>query len=534
MSSAEGTANGGGNASQGAPADVAVLPPRYHGLVVAGIMLATILPLLDTTIANVAIPHMQSALSATPESVMWVLTSYIIAHAVAMPLTGWLSDRIGSRQLFLYSTAGFILTSMLCGIAQNIEQMVIYRTLQGIAGAFIMPLSQSLLLDVSRPSRHPQMMTIWGFGAVLGPIMGPLTGGWITENWDWRWAFLVNVPLGLISLVTLYFTLPGHPKKRRPFDLTGFVLVGLCMASLQLMLDRGQQVDWFDALESWLYLFIALSTLWMAIIHLVTSSNPLFDRALFRDVNFLIAFIFMMVVGMVIYATAALLAPMLQILFHFTAYDTGLVIAPRGIGAMIAMQLANRMIARRIDPRFPIALGFSFAIWSLYAMSGWTLEVSLPQFLWTGVVQGLGIGFITMPIYIVAFATLAPRLRTDAAGLLNLSRLMGSSIMISVVTTLLARSVQTSHSDMGSHINASASAILDTATTGQFREFGEGALRMVDAEINRQAAMIGYVNDYWLIMWITIAAAPLILLVRRAGAPKPTAKATPERKSKRR
>ena len=503
----------------GNAADVAMLPPRHHGLVVAGIMLATILPLLDTTIANVAIPHMQSALGATPESVMWVLTSYIVAHAVAMPLTGWLSDRVGSRALFLWSTFGFILTSMLCGVAQNLEQMVLFRTLQGIAGAFIMPLSQSLLLDVSRPSEHPKMMTIWGLGAVLGPIMGPLAGGWITENWDWRWAFLVNVPLGAISLIVLYLTLPGHPKRRRPFDLTGFVLVGLCMASLQLMLDRGQQVDWFDAPETWFYLLIALSTMWMALVHLVTGKNPLFDRALFKDVNFLIAFVFMMVVGMVIYASAALLAPMLQVLFHFTAYDTGVVIAPRGIGAMIAMQLANRMIAKGIDPRVPISLGFGFAIWSLYAMSGWTLEVSLPHFLWTGVVQGLGIGFITMPIYIVAFATLEPRLRTDASGLLNLSRLLGSSISISVVTTILARSIQASHGDLGSHIDNSASAAADAATAGQFREFSETALRMVDAEINRQAAMIGYVNDFWLIMWLTIMVAPLILLVRRPAPP---------------
>lgn len=511
-------ANAADSAPAAVPADRALLHTDQQGFVVVGIMLATMLPLLDTTIANVAIPHMQSALNATPESIMWVLTSYIIAHAVAMPLTGWLSDRIGSRELFLYSTIGFIVTSMLCGIARSLEEMVIFRTLQGVAGAFLMPLSQSLMLDVTRPSRHPQMMTIWGLGAVLGPILGPLAGGWITENWNWRWSFLINVPLGSISLLLLYFTLPGHPRKRRRFDLTGFVLIGLSMASLQLMLDRGHQVDWFEAAETWIYMGIGLSTLWMALIHLSSHDDPLFDRAMFKDINFAIAFVFMFLVGVVIYATAALLAPMLQVLFHYTAYDTGLVIAPRGIGALIAMQFANRMMRMDMDPRVPMTLGFLCVIWSLYEMSYWSLDVALPHFIWTGVLQGLGIGFVTMPIYIVAFTTLQPRLRTDASGLLNLSRLVGSSVSISLVTALLARNIQVSHADLGTHLDSSDTRYIDTAMIGQFREFGESALHMLDAEVNRQATMIAYANDFWLIMWATVAVMPLLLLVRRAGA----------------
>ena len=508
-----------GQTAEAQPPDSPTLPTEHHTLVVVGVMLATILPLLDTTIANVAIPHMQSALGATPETVMWVLTSYIIAHAVAMPLTGWLAERVGSRQLFLASTAGFILTSMLCGIAQSLEEMVLYRVLQGIAGAFLMPLSQSILLDVTRPSRHAAMMAIWGIGAVLGPILGPLAGGWITESFNWRWIFLINAPLGIISLILLYFTLPGHPKKRRAFDLTGFVLLGIAMASLQFLLDRGHQVDWFDALESWIYLGFCLSALWMFIIHLATTTNPLFDRALFADINFLIAFIFMILVGMVIYATAALLAPMLQNLFGYSAYDTGLVIAPRGIGAMIAMQTASYMLSRNIDPRIPITMGFVCVIWSTHAMTGWSLDTPQAEFLWTGVLQGMGVGFISLPIYVVAFATLPARLRTDGAGLLNLSRLIGSSVSISAVTALLARNMQVSHADLGGHIDSSMTHYIDTAMVGQYHEIGEGALRMLDMEINRQAAMIAYVNDFWLIMWASILTMPLILLVRRAAPP---------------
>lgn len=497
--------------------DQPTLRAEYYVLVVIGLMLANILPLIDTTIANVAIPHMQSALGATPESVMWVLTSYIIAHAVAIPLTGWLADRFGSRQLFIASTVAFVVTSMLCGIAQNLEEMVLFRILQGIAGAFIMPLSQSILLDITRPSRHASIMAIWSLGVVVGPIVGPLLGGWITENIDWRWVFFINVPLGIIALFILYFTLPGHPKRRRRFDLTGFILLGLSLAALQFLLDRGHQVDWFDALECWIYLGVCLCSFWMAIVHLSTAKDPLFDRALFADINFLVAFIFMLLVGTVIYSTAALLAPMLQNLFGYTAYDTGVVIAPRGIGAMMAMQMANRMLSYKIDPRVPITIGFICVIWSLYAMAQWSLETTQFEFLWTGVVQGLGVGFITLPIYIVAFATLAPHLRTDGSGLLNLSRLIGSSMSISVVTALFARSVQVSHADLGAHINQSTMSYINPTLSAQYQEFGESALAMLDMEINRQAAMIGYINDFWLVMWASIITMPLILMVRKAS-----------------
>lgn len=510
----------------GAPSDEPLLPTDNHALCITGLMISTILPLLDTTIANVALPHMQAQLNATPETIVWVLTSYIIAHAVAMPATGWLADRVGSRQLFIASTIGFIITSMLCGIAQNLEQMVLFRTLQGISASFVMPLSQSLMLDVTKPSRHASMMTIWGLGAVLGPIMGPLAGGWITENWHWRWAFLVNVPLGLVGVALLYFTLPGHPKRRRQFDLKGFLLLGFAMSALQLLLDRGPHVDWFDAAESWIYLLVAISAFWMALVHLLSTGNPIYDRRLFADINFVIAFVFMMLIGMVIYSTAALLAPMLQVLFHYTAYETGLIIAPRGIGAMIAMHIVAQMQRRAWDPRIPITIGFICVIWSLYAMAGWSLEADGHKFLWSAVVQGFGIGFISMPVYAIAFATLSPRLRTDGSGLLNLSRLVGSSVSISLVTAFYAKSIQTSHQDLGSHLGGSDISAMDAATAGLFHEFGDSALRMIDMEINRQAAMIGYINDFWLLMWGAIIVMPLILLVRppmAAGASPPHA-----------
>lgn len=501
------------------PGDRAVLPTRYHSIAVAGIMLSAILPLLDTTIANVAIPHMQSALGATPESIMWMLTSYMIAHAIGMPLCGWLAERIGARRLFLLSALLFVTTSMLCGIAQNLPQMVIFRSLQGLTGAFILPLSQSLLLDISRPSQHAKMMTLWGLGAVMGPILGPLIGGWLTENWAWRWVFFVNLPLGAISLALLYFTLPEHPKRAgRSFDLFGFFVLAIGLSALQLMLDRGHHVDWFDAFETWIYFGVTISALWILIVHFVTAKAPLFDRHLFADLNFMISLIFSSLIGIVIYATMALLPSMLQGLMGYTVFDTGIVLAPRGIGAMFAMQIGSRMLARNWDPRISVAIGFVCAIWSLWDMSHWSLTMSQAHIIWTGVIQGMGVGFVSLPVFVIAYVTLPPRLRTDASGLMNLSRLVGSSVGISIVTAQLARSIQTSHMELAGSMRNPAADLFDVAAVGGFREFSESALRIADMEVNRQAAMIGYINDFWLIMWAAILAAPLILIIRR---PKP-------------
>ncbi len=499
--------------------DVPEMPVSNYPMAVAGIMLAAILPILDTTIANVAIPHMQSALGAGPQSIMWVLTSYIITNAVAMPITGWLSERVGRQRLYIWSTTAFIITSALCGISQNLEQMVIFRALQGISGAFIFPLSQSILLDISRPSRHSTMMAVLSFGMVLGPVFGPIIGGWLTENWNWRWVFLVNVPLGLIGLLLMIPTLPRYELTRRRFDLAGFGLIALCMASLQLLLDRGQHIDWFDALESWIYLGVCVMTLWMAIIHLATSPNPIFDRAMFADKNFLIALLFMTTNSVVVYTTMALLPPMLQGLFSYDTIDTGLVIAPRGVGGIIGMQIANRMILRKIDVRLPIGTGFIFTVYTLYLMTGWSLEVDFATMAWTGFVQGLGVGFVSLPIFVIAFATLEPRLRTDASGLLNLGRLIGSSVGISIVTALFARNLQVSHSDLAAHVTSASSDVIDVAAISQFPEMGGALMGLANAEISRQAAMVSYINDFWVIMWMTIASAPFVFLVRPAASP---------------
>ena len=491
-------------------------------------MIASLIQILDTTIANVAIPHMQSALGATSDEISWVLTSYIVAVALAMPITGWLADRFGSRRLFIASVAGFVLTSMMCGMAQNITQMVIFRALQGATGAFISPLSQSVMIDTNKPSRQSQMMAVWGMGIMIGPILGPILGGWLTENWNWRWVFYVNVPLGVIALVILAAELPSRPIVFRRFDLTGFSLVAVALACIQLLLDRGNHIDWFASGESWVYLLLAISAAWVGIIHLATAKEPLFDRRLFSDGNFVVSLFFTIIVGMVMFATMALLPPMLQRLFGYGVIDTGMAMMPRGVGTLMAMQTSGWMLRKGYDPRIIMALGFAIAGVSLWQMSSWSLETDYSTIAVSGFIQGIGIGLVFIPLNASAFATLPSELRTEGASLLNLLRSIGSSVGISVVTSLLARNLQVAHSDLASHVTSSFTTAVDMSSLDRFQVLGEVALRMVDAEVNRQAAMIAYIDDYYMMMWLTFLTVPLIAFMRRADL-SPSARAANSR-----
>lgn len=507
------------SASHTPQADVALLPVQNQGLLLVGIMAASLMQVLDTTIANVAIPHMQSALGATADTVTWVLTSYIIASAVALPITGWLADKVGARRLFILSVFSFIIASMLCGIAQNIEEMVIFRALQGVAGAFIAPLSQSFMLDTSKPSKHPQMMAIWGMGIMLGPILGPVLGGYLTENWNWRWVFYVNLPIGILSLALLSAILPHRDQVTRKFDVTGFVLLALALCSFQLMLDRGQQADWFQSAEIWIYAIVLGSTAWMATIHLATAKDGMFDRALFADRNFMIALAFMLIIGAVLFSVMALMPPMLQSLLSYDVIDTGIVLMPRGIGVLISMQLAGFLVRKGIDPRYLVGSGFLICGVSLMQMSHWSLGVDQFHILSSGLLQGLGIGLVFIPLQVTAFATLPGRLRTDGSSLLNLLRSLGASAGISMVTVLLARNIQTSHADLAGNVTSSTISSIDVSTVDQYQMVGDVVLRMIDLEVNRQAAMIGYINDFHLMMWMSFAAAPLVLLMKPVRGP---------------
>ena len=487
----------------------------HRGLITVSIMLATIMQVLDTTIANVALPTMTGDLGASIDTITWVLTSYIVAAAIMTPVTGWLSDRIGRRELFLTTIVGFTVTSMLCGTSWSLESMVFFRIFQGLFGAAIVPLSQTFLLDINPRERHGQAMAMWGAGIMVGPIIGPTLGGWLTETLDWRWVFFINLPVGIIAFLGSAAYLPKIAMRRRGFDFFGFAMLSLGVGALQLMLDRGAEVDWFSSVETWIELGLSLTGFWVFTIHLLTAEDTFIDAAIFRDRNFVTGLVFIFIVGVILLASLALLPPMLAKLFNHSTITTGLVMAPRGVGTMISMILVGRLV-RMVDARILVVTGLMLTAWSLHMMTGFSPQMDDQLIIWSGVVQGLGLGLVFVPLSAVAFATLPPQYRTDATALFSLVRNIGSSIGISIVTVALTHNTQVNHSGLSAAIspfNPALGAVSPAAQTGD-----PTALTIMDQLVTAQSLMIAYIDDFYLMMIVTLAAIPLTLLLRRPKA----------------
>lgn len=510
------------------------VPVRHHGLITASLMLATIMQVLDTTIANVALPSMRADLGASADTINWVLTSYIVASAIVTPLSGWMSERFGRKEVFIASVAGFVVTSMLCGIAWSLESMVFFRMAQGVFGAAIVPLSQTFLLDINPREKHGQAMAIWGAGIMVGPIIGPTLGGYLTETLNWRWVFFINLPLGIIALAGLAAYLPQMPRRVRLFDFVGFAALGLGVGALQLMLDRGGEVDWFNSVEIWIELAISLCGFWVFVIWIMGVEHPFLDPKMFADRNFTTGLVLIFIVGIVLLASLALLPPMLSALFGYPVITTGMVMAPRGVGTMIMMIAAGKLL-RVVDARKLVITGLLFTSWSLYIMTGFGPQMNAVPIIVSGFIQGLGLGLVFVPLSTVAFATIAPQFRGDATALFSLVRNIGSSIGISVVTLLLTRNTQISHTELVANISlydpnfsgmmSGAGGAMQQSMTAQY---GEGAFwSVVNQIVTAQAAMVAYVDDFEALMWITLAALPLALLLRRPVAASPGVSAPP-------
>ena len=489
-----------------------------RALITVAVILAMLMQVLDTTIANVALPHMQTSLGATRETVNWVLTSYIVASAIAIPITGWLADRVGRKRLFILSVVAFTIASLLCAMAQNLTEMVLFRAAQGVAGAFLVPLAQAVMFDINPPEKHGRAMALFGAGVMVGPILGPVLGGWLTENFNWRWVFLVNLPVGILAMVMMIRFLPKAAKIKRRFDLFGFALLALALGGLQMMLDRGEQLDWFQSWEVWVECGIAIAGAWMFTVHMATGRSPIFEPTMFKDRNFVIGLLFMGVTGIMLLAGLALLPPLLQGLFGYSVLQSGFLTAPRGIGTLMSMILVGRLVGR-IDARLLILFGMSLMALSLWQMSGFALNMDQRPIILSGVIQGLALGFIFVPLNTIAFGTIDPKYRTTAASLLNLSRNIGGSIGISTVTVLLARNLQVSHSDLASHVTPYSLPQIPPAIAHGAPPITDAAVAMLDAEINRQALMIAYIDDFHLMMIVTLCAIPMLLLLRKGRKP---------------
>jgi DHA2 family multidrug resistance protein len=483
--------------------------PINRTMITISIMLATIIQALDGTIANVALPHMQGSLSASSDQITWVLTSFIVAAAIATPLNGWLVDRFGLKNVFLVSVAGFTLASVLCGISATLTEIVIARMLQGVFGAALVPLSQAVLLDINPREKHGSAMAVWGMGVMIGPILGPTLGGWLTDAYDWRWVFFINVPIGALAFYGIWRYIHPTPGARRvKFDTFGFVTLSLAIGALQMLLDRGEQNDWFSSTETWVEAVLLAMSMAYFIAHTATrpAGQSFIDYRLLLNPNYVTGLLLIFIVGMVLFATRALMPTMLQGLMGYPAMTAGLVTAPSGLGTMVAMVIVGRLTGR-VDFRLLLGMGFAITGFSLWQMTQYTLVLSQGDIIWPGVVQGVGLGFVFVPLSAATFATLSPQMRAEGTALYSLIRNIGSSIGIALVQTLLVRNTQIAHASLAEHINI-ANPALDAGTLA-----GSGAAAL-NAEITRQASMISYVDDYWLMMILTLAVIPMLLLIR--------------------
>jgi len=489
--------------------------PINKGFITISIMLATIMQALDTTIANVALPHMQGELSATQDQISWVLTSYIIAAAVMTAPTGVMAARLGRKKLFLGCVVGFTLASMLCGIAQSLPEMVLFRLLQGVFGAGLVPLSQAILLDINPKEQHGKAMAMWGVGVMLGPILGPTIGGWLTESYNWRWVFFINLPIGIMAALGIIAFLPETKiDKSRKFDVMGFLFLSFFLCGMQLMLDRGQTKDWFSEPEIVIEGLVAVLAFYLFVVHILTAHKPFIDPAMFRDSNYSFCLVFIFIIGIILLSTMALLPPYLENLMGYPVATTGLVLAPRGIGTMAAMMLVGRLIGK-IDVRLIIFTGLSLTALSLYNMSLFNLDISTKILTQTGLLQGFGMGFVFVPLSTIAYATLPGHFRNDATAIFSLVRNIGSSIGISIMTALLAQYIQINHMELGSRLQLGNSrAMLAVIPKTAVNSFTETGMAMVDGIVNQQAAAISYLNDFRIMMYVVLAAIPLLPLLK--------------------
>jgi DHA2 family multidrug resistance protein len=489
------------------------LQPGRGLLITICVMMATIMQVLDITIANVSLPYMQGSLSATLEQVSWVLTSYVVAAAVMTAPVGWLATRFGIKKLFVVCVAGFTVASMLCGIAQSIEEIVLYRVVQGMFGAALVPLSQTVMLDIYPPERRGWAMTLWGLGVMIGPIMGPIIGGWLTEYYSWRWIFFINVPFGVATVLGLLaFMDETEGNAGLPFDWLGFAALSVAIGALQLMLDRGEQLGWFDSGEIVATAAVSAASFYVFLAHTLTTTQPFIPLGIFRDRNFAVGLAFMFAVGILLVASMAVMAPFLQGVAGFPIIDVGLLLGTRGIGMAIGLLWSGRAITR-VDPRLLLGLGLACCVVSLYYTIDFSPDTAVFTIVWTSILQGIGLGTMFVPLNTLALGGLPPALRTQGTAMWTLIRNLGGSIGVSIVIASLTNKTTVMHARLTESVTPFNQALADPAAAllDPSTDTGRALLEQL---VSQQAAIIAYDNNFMLMMVITLLAFPLVVLVR--------------------
>jgi DHA2 family multidrug resistance protein len=469
----------------------------------------------------VSLPHMQGNLSASPEQITWVLTSFMVAQAVATPIVGWLAGRLGAKVLFLGSVAAFTATSVLCGLAAGLPDMVAFRVLQGLTGAALIPLGQAILLDISPPERLGRTMALYSTSTMLAPLMGPVLGAYLTEHLSWRWCFYINLPAGVVAFLLLWVFMPREKPKPRRLDFLGYGSLALAVACLQLVLDRGTSRDWFASPEIVIESVLAAAGLWIYVTHTLTAKHPLFDPRLARDRNFVLASAVFVVFSILMFASITLAPLMMQGVMGYPVVLSGLVSVPRGLVVLVVMQIVGRL-DRVLDRRAVIATGLTVLAFTFWLMSHFDLDMSPGDIAFALALQGLGQGMMNVPLSTLMFATLPSDLRAEGSSLSNLVRTMGGSSGIAMMTGLIVTNQQRMHESLAAHVRPD-DPVVRAGLGAAFSSGGVQSLLRLDGEVARQAAMVAYVDGFRAMALLAICAAPLLLLLRPARAKPPPA-----------
>ena len=484
-------------------------------------MAATIMQVLDTTIVNVALPNMAGQLDATPDNIGWVLTSYLIASAMIMPLTGYFTDRIGQKRFLLISIAGFVITSALCGMAASLAQMVLFRFLQGVFGAALVPLSQSIMLQIFPGEQRGKAMAIWSMGVMVAPIMGPTLGGWLTEEWSWRWTFYINLPVGIASFILAMRHVHDTPTRARRMDWMGFATLALGIGALQLVLDRGNQDDWFSSQTLVFAAFVSAASIIFFIVYTLTGKHhPLFDLRIFRDRNFLVASLIMTTIGIGFFGGMLLQSLFLQNFLGYPTFEAGLYMAPRGLASFLVMIFVGKFVGK-IQPRNFIFAGILASIAGNYLMTRFTSGITANDLIVPMMLQGMGMGLIFVPISTLAFTTLPKEAAAEAAGIYSLIRALGSALGISILATYFSRSTQQSWSLLRGEITPYSEALHAYLAPLHLGANDPQGIAIAARAVLHQAQNIGYIDSFWFATLNFVMMLPLLLLVRTPAKAAP-------------
>jgi DHA2 family multidrug resistance protein len=501
--------------------------PSYNPwLIAASVMLATFMEVLDTSVASVALPHIAGSLSASVDESTWVLTGYLISNAIVLPSTGWLSNFFGRKQYQIISITVFALASALCGASTSLAMLVTARVIQGAAGGGLQPVSQAVLLESFPREKHGMAMAVYGLGIILAPLIGPTLGGWITDQASWRWVFYINIPVSIAAVLMIHAFVEDPPYARRernlPIDYIGFGFLALWLGTFQIILDKGQEADWFGS--AWVRCFAAISVISMLvfIIHELRSEHPLVDLRVLRNRNLAVGTFLIGLIGIVIYGTVTLLPLFLQDLLGYTAYDSGLAVSPRGIGALISLLIAGQLIGK-IDSRTLIAVGLGIRALSLFMLGNLNMQIGMWNIVWPNVINGFANGFLFVPLTTLTMSTLSNEQMGRGTGLYNLTRNMGASFGVSMVTTLLVRGAQRHQAVMVGHL---------TPLDYPFRQFLnqlehffalhtgfapalQRAYDLIYEMLRQQSMLLAYVDDFRLLAVLTLCCLPFLLLFRK-------------------